>query len=722
MSREFSLGLGLIAVCMLLLASARLLPQRSPGFAAVEQPASAASSTVAARALPPMAKPAATLFGGAARISLLAGDGHAGVQDGPAAQARFADPYGLALSPSGTLYVADGGASNRIRSISPAGIVATLAGGEEGFKDGLGAAAALNTPSGLALDAAGNLYVADTGNHAIRKISPRGQVTTLAGTGRPGHRDGAASQALFNGPLGVAVDAKGLVYVADTYNDRIRVIRPDGQVSTLAGAKFPGDKDGQGSAARFDNPTALALDAAGMLWVADTRNDALKRVTPDGSVSTLVRGNQENEKELLRRPLSIAVTHDGVIYLGVMRHGAVLQVSASGEVHRLSGGPSAQFARPSGLALSSQGVLHLSDAAGYRLHQLQTVAAGEGDAVSSADIGPAADLALPDTGGRWPLKPQMQAHEVVGTPGEVRGRHGGDSRDHLHEGLDVGGAAGALVLAMADAKVSSPLATWAMGQTSEGLSLDTLAYIHMRVGRSASGRLLDTERFLALNDEFGRLERIRVRRGTRFVAGDVLGTINPMAHVHVELGLNGYKRNPLQLGFVDFADHAEPHIDAVEFFGADGRKRWQEKRAGRLLLPRHESGLQLVVDAWDQVDDNQTHRRLGLQSLGYQLLRNDGSPAPGFEQVRMNLDFKRLPLDDTAVKTIYASRSGVTVHGSAVTRFRYVLNNQVRDGDSNSGIFRTSHLPPGDYVLRISAQDFAGNQARLGRDVLLRLN
>ncbi len=732
MIRLTPIRLGLLAVASTALIAVALAvalpafdgwPQRKPESASsVASSAAAAASATSAPALARLAPPSATLFGAAAHISLIAGDGHAGVQDGPISQARFADPYGLALGPDGTLYVADGGASNRIRSVSPAGQVASLAGGEEGFKDGLGARASFHTPSGLAMDAAGNIYVADTGNHAIRKISPQGQVTTLAGSGRAGYRDGAAAQAQFNGPIGVAVDALGVVYVADTYNDRIRRISPQGLVSTLAGGKFPGDRDGRGSAARFDNPTALALDSAGILWVADTRNDAVRRVTPEGQVSTFVRGKQELESELLRRPISIALAHDGVLYLGVMRRGAVLQVSPGGEVHRLSGGPSAQFARPAGMAVSASGALHLSDAAGYRLHLLRPVAASQGESVQSAEIGPAPDLALPDTGGRWPLKPQQQPHEVVGTPGEVRGRHGGDSRDHLHEGLDVGGAAGVEVLAMADAKVSSPIATWAMGQSSEGISLDTLSYIHVRVGRNARGKLLDPERFLLTREETGNAERIRVRRGTRFVAGDVLGNINAMAHVHVELGLNGYKRNPLQLGLMGFADHAEPRIDAVEFFLADGRKRLQDKRGGRLLLPRLASGLQLVVDAWDQVDDNQSHRRLGLQSLGYQILHSDGSPAPGFEQVRFNLDFKQLPLDDTAVKTIYAARSGVTVHGSAVTRFRYLLSNQVRDGGSSGGVFQTSHLPAGDYVLRISAQDYAGNQAKLGRDVLLRLN
>ncbi|MEJ6005131.1 NHL repeat-containing protein [Paucibacter sp. AS339] len=662
-----------------------------------------------------------TQWGVAAQFSLRAGDGHAGLQDGPGPQARFADPYGLALARGGLLYVADGGANNRIRRINPAGLVSTLAGGEEGFRDGLGAAAAFNTPSGLALDASGNLYVADTGNHAIRRISPRGEVTTLAGNGQAGFRDGPAAQAQFNGPIGVAVDGQGRVFVADTYNDRVRVISTEGQVSTLAGGRFPGDQDGLGAKARFDNPCALAVDAQGVLWVADSRNDAVRRISPEGLVSTLVRGNPDDDKDPLRRPISLALSHDGYLYLGVMRRGAILQVSPAGQVHVLSRGPVAQLARPAGMVLNDQGVLHVADAASYRVQRLQLLAPGEAEQIQPAEMGPAADLPLPATAGRWPLRPQQQWHEVVGTPGEVRGRHRGDSRDHLHEGLDVKGVNGSEVVAMADAKVSSPLATWATGQTSEGLSLDTLSYIHMRVGRNARGQSFDPNRFLLQQEERGRGERMRLRRGTRFAAGEVLGSINAMAHVHVELGVNGYKRNPLLLGFSGFADHDAPRIEAIELFSDDGRTRLQRKQAGRLLVPRDAAGVQLVVDAWDRVDDNEDRRRLGLHSLGYQILLADGSPAPGFEQARVEIEFMRLPIDDEAVKTAYAPRSGVTVHGSAVTRFRYVISNQVRDGRAAFGRWQTQLLPAGDYLLRIQARDFAGNLAQQGRDLPLRL-
>ena len=123
-------------------------------------------------------------------------------------------PYGIAVAGDGTRYVADAGDNNRIRIIHLDGTVATLAGSVEGFIDGSGSAAAFNTPSGLALDREGNLYVADTGNHAIRKVTPQGVVTTLAGDGVAGSNDGHAAQARFNGPLGVAVDGACLLYTS----------------------------------------------------------------------------------------------------------------------------------------------------------------------------------------------------------------------------------------------------------------------------------------------------------------------------------------------------------------------------------------------------------------------------------------------------------------------------------------------------------------------------
>ncbi|HEY5802452.1 MAG TPA: gluconolaconase [Lysobacter sp.] len=666
------------------------------------------------------AGPAPTPFAWTARLELLAGDGVSGTRDGATLQARFADPYGVAVASDGTVFVADAGDSNRIRRIGRDGVVSTVAGSVEGFVDGTGMAAAFNTPSGLALDSAGNLYVADTGNHGIRKVSPQGVVSTVAGTGTPGHRDGPGAQAQFNGPIGVAVDKHGRVYVADTYNDRIRVIAPDGVVSTLAGGEFPGYQDGLGAQARFDTPTGLAIDGFGRIWVADTRNNAIRRVTPRGDVDTVLRGAPEDANPVVHRPLSLAIAHDGVVYIAENSRGTVLQFTRDERWSVITGAAKEQrLSRPAGLAIDGDGGLYVADAASYRVHRI-VPASTTPAAPPVLTVGPAADAPLPDTQGRWPLRPQDGWHEVVGTLGEVRGNYQHESRDHLHGGLDIRGDVGQEVLAIADGKVTSPTASWALGKLGEGLELDTIGYIHMRVGRSAQGKPIDPERFQLIHDEAGEPERMRVRRGTRFKVGDVLGTINGMAHVHLSVGAYGYERNAIALGFRDYADSYPPRIDRIELFDA-AQQPLVQKQDGRVLLSRSLPGVQIVVDAWDQVDRNLPRRRLGLHTLGYQWLDVAGQPLPGYEAPRMNIAFDRMPADDDAVKVAYAPGSGITVHGSAITRFQYVVTNTVRDGQLATGVWQPADLAAGDYILRITAKDYMGNAASAGRDLAVRL-
>jgi len=661
--------------------------------------------------------PTPTAIGWAGRIDLVAGDGVPGMHDGIAAQARFADPYGVAVANDGAVFVSDAGENNRIRRIAADGTVSTFAGSVEGFVDGIGAAAAFDTPSGVAFDREGNLYVADTGNHAIRKVTPQGAVSTLAGDGTPGFVDGPGRQARFDGPTGVAVGADGRVYVADTYNDRIRVIAADGTVATLAGGDRPGDVDGTGTLARFDTPTAVVVDAMNRVYVADLRNNAIRRVTPTGEVTTLVRAMPGDEHPPVHRPLSLAIAHDGVLYVGEMYRGLV-QIARDGSAHQITGQVQAQrLSRAAGLAVAKDGTLRVADAGAYRVHRIRPMSQAP-DAPQV--VGPAPDAPLPVTAGRWPLAPQDGWHEVVGTLGEVRGNYQRENRDHLHGGLDIRGDVGQPVLAIADGKVASPYAAWGFGELGEGLAIDTLAYIHMRVGRTPRGDAIDASRFLILPGDDGKPERVRVRRGTRFNAGDVLGTINAMAHVHLSVGANGYERNAVALGFTNYADHYAPHIDRIELLDSASQPL-AAKRDGRLVLSRATPGVQIAVDAWDQVDRNLPRRRLGLHALGYQWLDAAGTPLPGYEQPRMNIEFNRMPADPDAVKIAYGPGSGITVHGSAITRFQYLVTNTVRDGVLATGQWRPDELPAGDYVLRITAQDYSGNVATARRDLPVRL-
>ena len=647
-------------------------------------------------------------------VMALAGDGQVGWRDGAAAQARFADPYGLALDPHGALYVSDGGDSNRIRVLPPDGMVSTLAGGAEGFQDGQGAAARFDTPSGLALDATGNLYVADTGNHAIRKVTPEGVVTTLAGTGAPGYRDGPGRQAQFDGPMGVAVDAAGRVIVADAYNDRIRAIAPDGTVTTLAGGPAPGDADGPGAQARFDTPCAVLVDTRGRIVVADTRNDALRAIDAAGGVTTLARAAPGGPmKWPLHRPVSLAQSRGGALMVGTLA-GVVTRVDADGTPHPLLGVDEHGFVRPTGLAMGRESRLLVADASASRLHVLAPMAAASAARVDGA-LGPAFDRPLPDAGGRWPLRPQLAWHEVVGTIGEDRGDGKGESRDHFHDGLDVRGDVGQEVLAIADGKVSNPLATYGFGQINEGLTIGSLGYVHMHVGRGAHGAALAPSLFVPVRDEAGKTVRMRVRRGARFAVGDVLGSINQMAHVHVWMGVSGYGLNPLLLNLRDFRDTVAPSIASIEVRDANDQ-RIVQRQAGRLLLPR--ADLSLVVDAWDQVDGNLPRRRLGLYSLGLQWLHADGTPLAGFEAPRTAIEFARLPGDE-AIKEAYADKSGITVQGNAETHFRYQLGHPQDKGAADP--VSTAALSAGDYILRVIAKDFSGNEAPRGRDVAVRI-
>ena len=196
----------------------------------------------------------------------------------------------MAADTAGNVYVADI-SNSTIRKITPAGVVSTLAGlaGSSGSADGTGSAARFDFPASVAVDAAGNVYVADFSSSTIRKITPAGEVSTLAGLAdNYGSADGTGSAARFLGPLGVAVDAGGNVYVADNNNHTIRKITPAGVVSTLAGlAESPGSTDGAGGAARFSFPQGVTVDAAGNVYVADRSNSTIRKITPAGDVSTV---------------------------------------------------------------------------------------------------------------------------------------------------------------------------------------------------------------------------------------------------------------------------------------------------------------------------------------------------------------------------------------------------------------------------------------------------
>ncbi len=227
---------------------------------------------------------------GTGAVSVFAGSGTGGYQDGPAVAARFNDPEGIAMDSQGNLFVADAG-NSAIRRISPGGMVTTWAGGQNiGWQDGQGGSAKFNEPFGIAMDGLGNLFIADAGNMAIRRISPSGTVSTIAGG--PGFTNQKSGNTLFTDPEGIAVDRDGNLYVTDAGNASVVKIGGTGQVTLLAGGNGAGFSDGLGPAARFYKPFGITVDSQGTLYIADAGNSAIRKVTPFGQVTTIAGGTE----------------------------------------------------------------------------------------------------------------------------------------------------------------------------------------------------------------------------------------------------------------------------------------------------------------------------------------------------------------------------------------------------------------------------------------------
>jgi sugar lactone lactonase YvrE len=358
-------------------------------------------------------------------LSLLAGNmGGPGTNDGTGTGARFSLAAGVATDLAGNVYVADT-INSTIRKITPAGVVTTLAGtaGVEGSADGTGAAARFNYPQGIATDTAGNVYVAEWGNAIIRKITPAGVVTTLAGTaGVQGSADGTGPAAQFRGPFGVATDSAGNVYVADLYNANIRKITPRGVVTTFAGtAGVTGTADGTGGAAQFSGPQGVATDAAGNVYVADTWGETIRKITPARVVTTLAgsggAGNADGVGVAAQfdNPQGIATDSEGNIYVADAYNNAVRKITPAAVVTTLAGdaqatpscgyangvGEAARFCDPQGVATDAEGNIYVADSSNTEIRKVTptgvvTTFAGQTQLYGDADgVGAAARFSNP---------------------------------------------------------------------------------------------------------------------------------------------------------------------------------------------------------------------------------------------------------------------------------------------------------------------------------------
>lgn len=313
-------------------------------------------------------------------VSTLSGNAE-GFSNGMGTAALFYGPMGSAVNASGNIYVTDS-FNSAIREVTPGGLVTTLTGtGNVGYLDGTLSVAQFYAPSGIAVDAQNNVYVADRGNNLIRKITAAGVVSTFAGGGSAGLTNGTSTAASFNTPTALATDAAGNVYVADKGNNAIRKITPEGVVTTFAGSTTKGYVNDTGTSALFDRPSGIALDAAGNVYVADFGNNAIRKITPAGVVTTYA-GDQGSD--LVGAPTALAIDKDGTLFIAD-GNGRVLSITAAKVLHVLAGtsgtsglvngaGKNALFSNPQGVAVDASGNIYVSD---YNNNQIRKIVMGQ---------------------------------------------------------------------------------------------------------------------------------------------------------------------------------------------------------------------------------------------------------------------------------------------------------------------------------------------------------
>ncbi|MBX7173228.1 MAG: SMP-30/gluconolactonase/LRE family protein [Pyrinomonadaceae bacterium] len=618
---------------------------------------------------------------------------------------EFGEPFGIAVDKKGSVYVSDGDAGKIFRV------------SREGKFDLV--SDKFNTPSGMAFDKDETLIIADSGTHTIKRLNiVNNEVTLIAGVeNKHGFADGESLKALFNAPIGVSVSNDGKIFVTDTYNDKIRLIE-NGKVSTIAGSTR-GFSDGNATEAKFDTPCGIALLTDSSLIIADTGNRRLRRIERDGKTTTLAgTGEQDSVDGFLLsskfvEPTQITVNENGIIYVTdgnsirvIGRRTFPIVETITAQKRGLNDGKIfiSQFNRPSGIASDNAGNIWVADSD----NQLVRILTNEnlGKTIKPEEITKLRytaeefrNLQQP----RWTYNPPEAKRDIAGTLGEIRGEITEGKQAWFHNGLDIAGGYGEKAYFIRSEKVMEPIAVENFGGLRELIRLPTIGYIHLRLGRDKDEKTFSDDRFQFDLDNTGKFTDVRVPRGTKFEAGDSVGTLNAFNHVHLIAGRTGAEMNALDaLILPNFKDSIAPKIEKVSIFNENWQPIETEKKNSRINL---QGKIRVTAQAFDRMDGNPERRRLGVYKVGYQVLKDEKSPL--FEP-KWSISFEKMP-DSNFVNLVYAkgSKSGYTPE----TIFDYIVTNEVSGDFGKENFLDLSNYEKGDYILRVLVTDFSGNIA-----------
>jgi sugar lactone lactonase YvrE len=612
---------------------------------------------------------------------------------------EFGEPFGIDHQ-NGETFISDG-ENGKIWKISSWGNISMFAEN-------------LATPSAITFAKNGDLIVADSGSHTIKSINTKGEISIIAGMeNKSGFVDGESKKALFNSPIGIAIFEEK-IYVADTYNDRIRVIE-NGKVKTIAGSE-KGFADGE--KAKFDTPCGLAITKTGELIIADTGNRRLRVVQKDGKTFTFA-GNGEQDlidglpnKAAFVQPVAVAINPFGVIYIA---DGNAIRVigrrlfpyveTINNQKRGFIDGKlqNASLNRPSGLTFDSNGNLLIADSENQVVRTITDGSLGnEAKAETIEKMRFTAEEFRKLGEPRWTFNPPASKREIAGTLGEIRGEKTeitGGKQAWFHNGLDIAGSEGETARFIRSEKVLRPIAAENFGGLRELLRMPTIGYIHLRLGRDKDDKPFEDSRFqFEKSDE--KLSGVRIKRGAKFEAGAAIGTINRFRHVHLIAGKSGSEMNAIDaLILPNLTDSVSPTIEKISLFD----ENWQP--IANIPRIRLSGKTRIAVRSYDQMDGNASRRKLGVYRLGYQILREDKTP---LSEPNWTILFAKMP-DEEAVNLVYAkgSQSGYTPE----TIFDYIVSNEVNPLSVKETFFEASKLNAGNYILRVFSADFFGNTA-----------